>query len=632
LTQVGADAGARSLWGWCKFVKHINSVSVSRKLAFAFGAMILTLVAVAAVVVSNLAVVEAARRENEQSHKAIAAVAAANFYTLRQENSFRGTLLSGDPYYSDRVRKHRASLKATLEELRKLEANSPEDLKLVEEAEAAADTWWRDIVEAGELLAADPATHDQAVAMVSSDGVADTKIGPLETALETLQKREDARLAERTARMEAAAAQLKAALAIGLAAAALLGLVAWFSLTRAIAVPAKGLTAAMRKLAGGDNTVDIPATDRGDEIGQMAKAVLTFKEAAIEKIRLEGEARRQRETAEAERSSRLAAEAATAREQALVVSALAGGLEHMAEGDLTFRITHDFPGEYGKLKADFNAAMGQLQNAMTGVVQSVLAIRNGAAQISEAADNLSRRTEHQAASLEETAAAVKEIAGTVKRTATGAKSAADIVAETRVAAQESGGVMQEATAAMAAIESSSSSIGQIIGVIDEIAFQTNLLALNAGVEAARAGEAGRGFAVVASEVRALAQRSADAAKEIKALINSSATQVGTGVELVSRSNEVLNQIVARIGEIHGLVTEIAASAQQQASGVQEVNLAVQQMDSVTQQNAAMVEESTAASRAMAQDTDQLARIVSRFTIEARAAAPRPQLAVVGARG
>jgi methyl-accepting chemotaxis protein len=611
-------------------VKTFNSISVSRKLAITFGAMILMLAAVGAVVLSNLAVVEAARQDNEQSHQAIAAVAAANFYTGRQENSFRGLLLSGDSYYSDRVRKHRASLKAALAELRKLEADSPEDLKLVDEAEAAADVWWVDIVEAGERLAADPLTHPQAVAMVSSDGVADIRIAPLETALETLQKREDARLEQRGARMEAASAQLKAALAIGLAAAALLGLIAWFSLTRAIAQPVKGLTAAMRKLAGGDNTIEIPATHRGDEVGLMAQAVLTFKEAAIEKIRLEGQTHRQREIAETERAGRLEADAAAAREQALVVNALAGGLERMAEGDLTFRITHEFPGEYGKLKTDFNGAMGQLQSAMAGVVQNVMAIRSGAAQISEAADDLSRRTEHQAASLEQTAAAVKEIAGTVKRTASGAKSAAEIVAGTRAAAQESGGVMQEATAAMAAIETSSASIGQIIGVIDEIAFQTNLLALNAGVEAARAGEAGRGFAVVASEVRALAQRSADAAKEIKALINSSATQVGTGVELVSRGGQVLDQIVARITEIHGLVTEIATSAEQQASGVQEVNLAIQQMDGVTQQNAAMVEESTAASRAMAQDTDQLARIVDRFQIEA-SSSRRPHLEVVAAR-
>ncbi|MFA5599531.1 MAG: methyl-accepting chemotaxis protein [Phenylobacterium sp.] len=605
-----------------------NNVRVSRKLAIAFGAMILALGAAGALILSNLAVVESARRDNEQSHQAIAAVAAANFYTGRQENSFRGLLLSGDAYYSERVRKHRASLKAALTELRKLEADSPEDLQLVDEAEAAADVWWTQIVEAGERLAADPATHAQAVAMVSSDGIADAKIAPLETALETLQQREAARLAARSARMEAASAQLKLALALGLAAAALIGLVAWFSLTRSIAQPVTGLTGAMRRLAGGDHGVEIPAAHRRDEIGLMAQAVLTFKEAAIEKLRLEDEAGRQRTAAEAERAGRLEAEAAAAREQALVVTALADGLERMAEGDLTFRITQEFPGEYGKLKADFNGAMGQLQGAMAGVVHNVMAIRNGAVQISEAADNLSRRTEHQAASLEETAAAVKEIAGTVKRTADDARTAAEIVAGARRSAQESGGVMREATSAMSAIETSSASIGQIIGVIDEIAFQTNLLALNAGVEAARAGEAGRGFAVVASEVRALAQRSAEAAKEIKALINSSAAQVGTGVELVSRSGEVLEQIVTRIGEIHELVTGIAAAAEQQASGVQEVNLAIQQMDGVTQQNAAMVEESTAASRAMAQDTDQLARIVARFRIEDRAG--RPQLEVVAA--
>src|SRR5690606_23415652 len=208
----------------------------------------------------------------------------------------------------------------------------------------------------------DPATHAQAVAMVSSDGIADAKIAPLETALETLQQREALRLEARSARMEAASAQLKLALALGLAAAALIGLVAWFSLTRSIAQPVTGLTGAMRRLAAGDHGVDIPAAHRRDEIGLMAQAVLTFKEAAIEKLRLEDEAGRQRTAAEAERAGRLEAEAAAAREQALVVTALADGLERMAEGDLTFRITQEFPGEYGKLKADFNGAMGQLQS------------------------------------------------------------------------------------------------------------------------------------------------------------------------------------------------------------------------------------------------------------------------------
>jgi methyl-accepting chemotaxis protein len=167
---------------------------------------------------------------------------------------------------------------------------------------------------------------------------------------------------------------------------------------------------------------------------------------------------------------------------------------------------------------------------------------------------------------------------------------------------------------MSAIETSSKQIGQIIGVIDEIAFQTNLLALNAGVEAARAGDAGRGFAVVASEVRALAQRSADAAKEIKALISASTQQVGQGVELVGETGRALDRIVKQVNEISGVVTEIAASAQEQAAGLNQVNTAVNQMDQVTQQNAAMVEESTAASHALSREADELSRLVGQFKV------------------
>jgi methyl-accepting chemotaxis protein len=171
-----------------------------------------------------------------------------------------------------------------------------------------------------------------------------------------------------------------------------------------------------------------------------------------------------------------------------------------------------------------------------------------------------------------------------------------------------------AVAAMSEIEKSSGQISQIIGVIDEIAFQTNLLALNAGVEAARAGEAGRGFAVVASEVRALAQRSADAAKEIKALISASTTQVASGVELVGETGRVLGRILVQVTEINGIVAEIAASAAEQSTGLAEVNTAVNQMDQLTQQNAAMVEQSTAASHSLAHEADALATLIGRFQV------------------
>ena len=281
--------------------------------------------------------------------------------------------------------------------------------------------------------------------------------------------------------------------------------------------------------------------------------------------------------------------------------------------------------------------MGQLQETMQVVVDNVGGIRSGAGEISQAADDLSRRTEQQAASLEETAAALDQITATVRKTASGAKQCSDVVLAARGDAEKSGEIVRDAVGAMSAIEQSSTQISQIIGVIDEIAFQTNLLALNAGVEAARAGDAGRGFAVVASEVRARAQRSADAAKEIKTLISSSGTQVGAGVSLVGQTGEALNRIVERVAEIDGLVSEISASAQEQATGLQQVNTAVNQMDQVTQQNAAMVEEATAAASQLKSESGKLARLVGRFQVgaaQASFAAPvrtaRP--AASGARG
>jgi methyl-accepting chemotaxis protein len=304
--------------------------------------------------------------------------------------------------------------------------------------------------------------------------------------------------------------------------------------------------------------------------------------------------------------------AARAEEQAKVVRGLADGLRHLADGDLTQRIAQPFPGEYEKLRSDFNEAMGKLQEAMQTIVVNAGGIRTGAGEISTAADDLSKRTEQQAASLEETAAALDEITATVRKTAEGAKQANSTVVTTRGDAEASGQVVQETIAAMAEIEKSSKQISQIIGVIDEIAFQTNLLALNAGVEAARAGDAGRGFAVVASEVRALAQRSSEAAKEIKGLISASSGHVETGVELVGQAGKALQQIVSKVSEISGLVSEIAASAQEQSTALAEVNTAINQMDQVTQQNAAMVEESTAASHSLTQEADELMNLISRF--------------------
>ncbi|CAN5855126.1 globin-coupled sensor protein [soil metagenome] len=308
-------------------------------------------------------------------------------------------------------------------------------------------------------------------------------------------------------------------------------------------------------------------------------------------------------------------------EQKKAIHGLAGALQALSEGDLRHRMSQSFTGEYAKLGADFNKAISHLEEVMGAIAGNVSGIHAGAGEISTAADDLSRRTEQQAATLEETAAALDQITVTVRKTATGAKACAEVVVAARGDAQTSGDVVQQAVAAMSQIESSAQQISQIIGVIDEIAFQTNLLALNAGVEAARAGEAGRGFAVVASEVRALAQRSAEAAKEIKTLISASTAQVSTGVQLVGQTGDALQRIVSRVAEIDSLVSEIAASAQEQSVGLAQVNTAVNQMDQVTQQNAAMVEQSTAASHNLAQEAQGLAGSVGMFRIGDQHAPP-----------
>ncbi len=346
------------------------------------------------------------------------------------------------------------------------------------------------------------------------------------------------------------------------------------------------------------------------EVGALAKATFLDMDIAIS-VYLEA-LEAAREAADKER--RVNEEA-----QNVLVAALAESLRRVADGDLTAAIHIEVCPTFQSIKDDFNKAIAGLREAMTAISVSTEVVRGGSNEISGAAADLSRRTEHQAASLEETAAALDEITATIRSTASGAKAASEVVLAARGDAQTSGDVVKQAVAAMAEIEQSSTQISQIIGVIDEIAFQTNLLALNAGVEAARAGEAGRGFAVVASEVRALAQRSAEAAKEIKVLISASSSQVGSGVQLVGQTGDALQRIVDRVAEIDGMVSEIAATAQEQAVGLAQVNTAVNQMDQVTQQNAAMVEETTAAASSLRTEAGQLSHLISRFETGARAA-------------
>lgn len=392
---------------------------------------------------------------------------------------------------------------------------------------------------------------------------------------------------------------------------------------RGITKPLSSLTRSMDRLASGHLDVALAGLGRADEIGRIASAVEAFRTKSAEKARHEADEFARRQAREAEASAKAAAEQhKISDEQKQVVELLGDAISHLARKDLTVRITRNLPEAFRKLQIDFNNSVAQLESALAAVSSRTENVNGGSREISTAADNLSMRTEKQASSLEETAAALEQITTTVQKAAEGANSARAAVDAARGEADRSGVVVDQAREAMKAIEASSTEISNIIGVIDEMAFQTNLLALNAGVEAARAGEAGRGFAVVASEVRTLAQRSADAAREIKRLIVASKARVDAGSVLVNEAGGLLEAIATHVTNISSVVAEIAASAKEQSVGLQQVNVAVSQMDQMTQQNAAMAEEASAASQSLRKESEELARLVDGFELGRAGREPR----------
>ena len=398
-----------------------------------------------------------------------------------------------------------------------------------------------------------------------------------------------------------------------LGAGALAILLIAFATVRSVVTPIRRLNATMQDIAREDVSGEVPETGRKDEVGEMAASVLVLRDSVRERAQMRLREIEQQQVLDAERGEGERRRAEVSETQADVMSKLGAALERLASGDLTVQIDNIAP-EYAKLRDDFNDAVAALGDVISTIAQSTDVVSASADGISEAANNLSHRTEQQAASLEETAAALDEITSTVRNSSERATEANRMVSQTRQSTDRSGEIVNQAISAMTRIKDESDRIGTIIGVIDEIAFQTNLLALNAGVEAARAGEAGRGFAVVAQEVRELAQRSATAAREIKALISSSANEVQNGVSLVQSTGEALSEIESFVTKVNEQVNSIATAAREQANALAEVNTAVNQMDQMTQQNAAMVEETSAASMTLTQESAQLNTMLRKFRL------------------
>lgn len=437
---------------------------------------------------------------------------------------------------------------------------------------------------------------------------------------------------------------------IGAVVFALFAVLAVF-IAESVTQPLKNVIGLIDRMRQGETDFEAEIALRGDEFGNLGRAVEEFRDNLIEKQRLEREeaeskreqealeeklaidARIHEETVEKEKAKRLKqkadgearkaeaeAEQAAEREaravdQQAVVTALAEGLGALSQGNLGYRIVDAFAAGYEKLRTDFNDAMDGLQSSMSAISNSGQQITRNTSEISASAADLARRTEITAATLEETAAALDGITGSVRQSAEGARRADSVVKDIQANSEASGTVVAQAVQNMAGIKESSDKIAKVIGVIDGVAFQTNLLALNAGVEAARAGDAGRGFAVVATEVRELSQRTAEAAREVGELIRISSEQVDQGVQSVGETGVALEGILNSILEISGFVGDIATSAEDQSNSIAEINSAITQLDSATQQNAAMFEETTAASQSLNCEAMALSEAISHFQVD-----------------
>jgi methyl-accepting chemotaxis protein len=586
----------------------MKNLRVSQKLSLAFAAVLLVVAAFCSVVYGSMQRIHQATLDNDQTQQVLKLSSQILANLVEHQNAMRGYVASLNPEFHDRMSKYGEAIPPLLTQMEQNLDKTQVDTYLPP-LKQAIDVFYGQL-DSTVANAGDPAKLEDTRANIASTA----RLSDIRKVLTALDTANSELAAERSASLQAAFQTGVRTMLAGGALACLVAVVMGVALTRGLAAPIKGITAAMRRLADGDTAIDVPAKGRGDELGSMAAAVEVFRTNAIAARAVEAEAKQERLIAESERAERARLDQERARAMAQATETLAGGLSQLAKGNLTVRLEAAFASEFEQLRVDFNGAVVQLAETLSAVAHATNSIDDGSREISLSTNDLSVRTERQAASLEETAAALDEITVNVRNASSRVEEARTAAVDAAQSAEASGTVVAKAVEAMGRIEQSSRSISNIIGVIDEIAFQTNLLALNAGVEAARAGEAGKGFAVVAQEVRELAQRSAVAAREIKDLIRVSTEEVANGVKLVSDTGAVLKTIEGFITTVNQQMNAIAKAAKEQSSGLAEVNTAVNQMDQLTQQNAAMVEETSAASAGLADQSVNLRQLVQRFEV------------------
>ena len=560
-------------------------MKIPRKLGLSFLAINASAAVVMLVFLASILMIARTTERNNHSQDVYAKALTLETAILRQNSQFRGFLVTGDTSYLKSYEEGRTEFDATAVELASMLTVPSEQAQL---AEARRETlaWRRNW---GDRLIAKVKAGDREGAQQEvRDAGQKVLVSKIALPLRALRATETEAMAAHADDQSGAIRMALIALVIGGIALIAIAVALAMLLSRQIARPITVLTQAMGDLAAGRHDIDVGAAGRTDELGDMARAVLVFRDAAVAKI-------------------------ADDRDREAAMTAIGGGLRSLSQADLTARLA-DVPAAFRALSDDFNLATASLNQVLGDVRGSVDSIKLNSGEIAQAASDLAERTEREAAALQESSSALDEVTRSIREGAVAAIDASSAMADTRGEAERGDAVVRQAIAAMHGIEQASDEIAQIITLIDGIAFQTNLLALNAGVEAARAGDAGKGFAVVASEVRALAQRSADAAKDVKTRITASSSQIGSGVQLVVETGDALTRIINRIGQIDGLVASIAASAERQATGLHQINTAVSEMDGMTQQNAAMVEEATAAVRSLASDADGMARQITSFRL------------------
>ena len=567
----------------------LTNMNIPKKLGVSFLIVSLSAAVMTIVFFVNIWEIKNATARNNHAREVYAKALTLETSILRENSQLRGFLVTADKSYLKSYEEARKEYDTTSRELNAM-LNDSGEVALLAKSNAEKAKWRRtwsdrltDWVKDGRRDEAQQAVRDAGKAVLTSDIV---------LPLRAIRDQETAAIANNAASQEKAIDTAIIALVLG--GVMLIGVVITLQmlLSRSIARPITTLTRLMAELARGRNDVDVPGSERGDELGDMARAVVVFRDAATAKV-------------------------SDDRERELALQEIGSGLHRLSEADLTVRLT-DLPTAFHQLAADFNRAVQNLSGLTSDVRGSAGSIRSNIEEIRQATDNLSARSEQQAASLRETTAAVGEITQGVREGAASASQANRAVTEARDEAEKGGQIVAKSITAMNGIDQASREIVDIITVIDGIAFQTNLLALNAGVEAARAGDAGKGFAVVASEVRALAQRSADAASDVKARILSAIEHVRSGVVLVDETGNALQRIIGKVSDVSTVVDVIAHSSEQQAHSLSQVNIAIGEIDSVTQQNAAMVEESTAAASLLAQECGTLMASVMRFNFDAAA--------------